>query len=178
MNRIDALKKIAAQLGMPDYTWLDKLISFESLWNPKAKNVLSGARGLIQFTNTTAKALGFKNADDLVNRYPDEISQLTQPVFRYLKKYAPFPTAQSLYMSVFYPAARSWNLTVRFPAGIINKNPGITTVGDYVRKVNRRRVSPVVVVVVLMLASALLYTYYNTRGVKWIDNAKETQMIG
>jgi flagellin-like protein len=180
MTRIDALKRVSASLSIPDYTWLDKLISFESLWNPKAKNVISGARGLIQFTNTTSKKLGFKSADDLVNKYPDSVDQLLGPVYNYLRAYAPFPTRQSLYMSVFYPSARNWNLTVQFPKWVTDLNPGIDTVASYVRKVDRRRASPVVVtvmVVAVVVAAAILYNNTKTKG-GCVWEEKETMLIG
>jgi hypothetical protein len=180
MTRIDALKRVSALLSIPDYTWLDKLISFESLWNPKAKNAISGARGLVQFTNTTSRKLGFKSADDLVNKYPDAVDQLLGPVYNYLRAYTPFPTKQSLYMSVFYPAARKWNLNVQFPEKVKLSNPGIDTVASYVRKVDRRRVSPAViavVVVAVVVTAAILYNNPKTKG-GCVWEEKETMLIG
>jgi hypothetical protein len=181
MTRIDALKKVSTLLSIPDYTWLDKLISFESLWNPSARNVISGARGLIQFTNATAKKLGFVNADDLVKKYPDAVNQLLGPVYKYLSAYAHFPTKQSLYMSVFYPSARKWNLSVQFPKWVIDSNPGIDTVASYIYKVDRRRISPAVVTMIIVatvIAVGMLYNYQNTKGNNlWVDHEK-MKMIG
>lgn len=54
-----ALKSTASKLGVTAES-LYKLINFESAWNPKARNVISGARGLIQFMPSTAKGMGFK----------------------------------------------------------------------------------------------------------------------
>lgn len=131
------LQSVSSSLGV-DSTWLKALISFESGWNPAAQNKLSGARGLIQFTNTTAKDLGYASADDLYNKFPTADAQLQGPVLSYLSKYKPFTTKQSLYMAVFYPKARTWTLDTAFSDSIQKLNPGVKTVGDYVNKVERR----------------------------------------
>src|SRR4030066_1785167 len=115
--------------------WLWNLISFESNWNPLAKNPYSSARGLIQFINSTAISLGYTSSDDLITKNPDVKSQLLFPVKAYLMAYSPFTTEQSLYMAVFYPKARKWSLSTEFPDNIKKVNPGIKTVGDYVNKV-------------------------------------------
>ncbi|MDD5549606.1 MAG: hypothetical protein PHI79_08450, partial [Sulfurovaceae bacterium] len=65
-------------------------------------------------------------------------SQLLFPVLQYLKKYMPFPTKQSLYMSVFYPAARNWLPGKEFPDNVKKVNPGITTVQSYIDKIERK----------------------------------------
>lgn len=54
-----ALKQTASKLGV-SWEQLFKLINFESAWKPKARNRISGARGLIQFMPSTAKGMGFK----------------------------------------------------------------------------------------------------------------------
>jgi len=54
-----ALKKTASELNLPVEP-LRRLINFESLWNPQAKNPKSGARGLIQFIPSTAEGMGYK----------------------------------------------------------------------------------------------------------------------
>lgn len=158
---LKSLENLAKLLAVPP-EWLNALITFESNFNPLARNKISGARGLIQFMHTTAQGMGFKDADDLISKYPDIDSQLSTPVYNYLKKYAPFPTKQSLYMAVFYPAARSWPLEKEFPANVKKVNPNIITVGDYVRKVEKRLL-PVVAsgtLLVLFATSFLLYKYF------------------
>lgn len=129
--------------------WLWNLINFESRWNPLARSgmpynaakVNAGieqpkyARGLIQFIDSTAISLGYDNAEDLVNKHPDYKSQLLYPVRRYLTQYKPFPTEQSLYLAVFYPAARNWSPTREFPDNVQTANPGIRRPIDYVNKV-------------------------------------------
>jgi len=119
---------------------LYQLINFESAgWNPLARNPLSGARGLIQFTNKTAQEMGFKNADDLVNKYPTIESQLEFPVYNYLKKYIPFSNKQSLYLSVFYPKYRNFPSDTVFSDLVKNQNPGINTVQDYIDFVDGKK---------------------------------------
>lgn len=118
---------------------LQALIEFESAWNPLAKNPLSGARGLIQFMNATARGLGYDNADQLVLLSPTRESQLTGPVIRHFRSIASEQTTfQKLCMSVFYPAARNWSETSEFPPNVQKQNPGIKTVKDYLDKVRRR----------------------------------------
>lgn len=145
-----ALLSVAASLNIPP-DWLYNLIKFESNWNPKAKSGMpynkskldSGvdtvpkyARGLLQFIDSTAQSLGYKNSLDLVTKNPTIEGQLFFPVLKYLKQFQPFPTKQSLYMSVFYPVARKWPESREFPPYVQSANPNIRTVGDYVRKID------------------------------------------
>jgi len=53
-----ALKNVASSVNVP-YDSLYRLINFESGWDPKATNPISGARGLVQFMPSTAKWMGF-----------------------------------------------------------------------------------------------------------------------
>jgi hypothetical protein len=100
----------------------------------------------------TALSFFGMDADSLIAKYPDFESQLFYVVVPYLGKYKPFPTAQSLYMAVFFPAARNVAPSTRFedlykkiyPADyekmyIIFKeqNKGITVVQDYINKVEK-----------------------------------------
>jgi hypothetical protein len=136
-----ALLAVASSLGISGES-LYALINFESNWNPKALNK-SGyphddrkwAAGLIQFMPDTAKAMGFRDQYDLLDQYPDRVSQLKGPVFNYLKRYKPFPHDQSLFMSVFYPAYRYKPADTLFPDSVRAVNPGIKNPSDYVRKV-------------------------------------------
>jgi hypothetical protein len=131
-----ALAETAAALGAP-VEWLRNVITFESRFNPAAVNPYSGAKGLIQFLDSTAEDMGFNSAADLVKKNPTIESQLRGPVLSYLAKYRPFPTEQSLYMSIFYPAARTWPMGQPFPAKVQAANPGIKTPGDYVAWVRK-----------------------------------------
>lgn len=139
MSVENALQDVAAALGVaPDS--LKKLIAFESGFNPSATNKFTGARGLIQFMPATARSLGFKDANDLVDRFPDAEGQLRGPVLQYLKKFAPFNSAQSLYMAVFYPAFRDVPPDTVFSDSVKKVNPGISTVQDYINKVEKKNV--------------------------------------
>jgi hypothetical protein len=133
----DALKEVSAILGVNTDS-LTKLINFESGFNPAARNPFSGARGLIQFMPATARNMGFRDADEIVEKYPDAEKQLRGPVLKYLSSFKPFPTNQSLYMSVFYPAYRSSPVDTPFSENIRKQNPGINFVSDYINLVEKK----------------------------------------
>ena len=132
-EEIAALSIVALKLGV-DANDLYKLIDFESSWNPKAKNKLSTSKGLIQFTDSTAQSLGFKNSQQLIDSYPTVTTQL-DVVERYLSQFKPFKNKQALYMSVFFPSARNWNPYTSFSDAIQAVNPGIKTPADYIKMV-------------------------------------------
>jgi hypothetical protein len=185
-NQMDmqALNQVAASLNIPA-DWLNALIMFESSGKPDARNPYSGARGLIQFTDTTARALGYQSADDLYNNNPSDTAQLLGPVLKYFQlpgNEGPYPTQQSLYMTVFYPAARNWDLSTAFPANVQKLNPGIVTVSDYVSKVNHSPIIHTAIsaagVVLIGLAAVLGYHYIikptiQERGFSWLTAPKE-----
>ena len=157
-----ALRSVAAALGVPRDS-LYNLIYFESHFDPRARNATTGARGLIQFMPATARAMGFASADALVAEYPDVISQLYGPVLRYLRDRAPFSGSdQDLYMSVFYPAARSWSPWRAFPDSVQRANPGIVTPGDYTRKVRFAaglKYAPAAGIALLVVAGVMYYLF-------------------
>lgn len=155
------LQLIASRIGAsPDDLY--RLIQFESKWNPTAKNPLSSARGLLQFTDSTAKSLGYKNSVDLVNKNPTVNDQLFV-VEKYLSRYAPFTGKQSLYMAVFYPAARNWNQAQAFPAAVQSVNPGIRTPADYMRLVDGKALAKLAIVPIIAGMIAL-YFLLNRKG--------------
>ena len=151
-----AIASLSYKLGI-NPSWLRDLIRFESRWNPLAKNKISGAMGLIQFTNSTAKNLGFQSAQDLVTRYPTAEGQLLGPVKQYFElpgNQGPYPNKQSFYMTVFYPAARKWPEDKFFPDNVRKANPGINTVKDYINKVDGiilKNASPIVILIIGMV---------------------------
>jgi hypothetical protein len=152
------LEDIAALLGTsPD--WLYSLIDFESKWNPAAKNPYSSAIGLIQFTDSTARGLGYKNALDLVRINPSRLEQLKGPVYRYLRLYAPFPTQQSLLMAVFYPKYRNVAPDTLFPESVLAVNRGIKTPADYIKKVFPEWIAPTIGGGVVAVAALFLYLF-------------------
>ena len=137
MKNNPVLIDIAKKLNV-DKNLLWSLIQFESSWKPDAKNPVSSARGLIQFVDSTAKNLGYLNSLDLVTKLPTIELQLKYAVYPYLKQYYPFPTPQSLFMAVFYPAAMFWPENRQFPANVQKNNPGIKTPLDYIRFVYKK----------------------------------------
>jgi hypothetical protein len=170
---IDALNTVATALGVPP-AWLDHLIGFESSWNPSAVNKITGATGLIQFMPATARSLGYSGTIDLLTKNPDRVSQLRGPVFEYLKQYAPYTTEQSLYMAVFYPAARSWPPTQAFPDSVQAANPGIKTVQDYINHVTLARTIETIKPLAL-IAIAVLGLYFITNHFKEQENYGTSQ---
>jgi len=137
VGREELFQKIMDSSGASP-TDLKKLIHFESSGgNPLARNPKTGARGLIQFLHSTAKDMDYENADDLVRKHPTFESQLSGPVKQYLdekaKRYGALDTPRKLYLAVFYPEGinkpDSWVL----PEEVQRKNPGIRTIGDYSR---------------------------------------------
>jgi len=155
----DALSQIASLLGIYDPAWLYNVIAAESAWNPAAYNKASGAVGLIQFIPRTLMDYGLLSAPlaaripktgkvpedvkqaikaEFLAKYPTVTAQLLGPVLQYFKRYRPFPTEQSVYLTVFYPAYRSNTLDTVFPDTVRAYNPGINTVGDYVNFVKKK----------------------------------------
>ncbi len=153
-----ALNAAAAALGM-NPAWLQNVITLESGWDPQAMNASSGAVGLIQFMPRTLKGMGLLSAsvaalvpatgavpseakdavaDDFFSKYPTAESQLAGPVVQYLKQYKPYPTEQSTYLAVFYPAYRFVSPDTAFPAAVQAQNPGIDTVQSYVDLVKKK----------------------------------------
>jgi hypothetical protein len=158
-----ALETVAGRLAVSP-TWLYNLIQFESRWKPDIKNPLTSARGLIQFLDSTAQDLGYDDSLDLVRQNPTREAQLLGPVYSYLKRYAPFPTEQSLYMAVFYPKARNWPPNQPFPAKVQAVNPGIKTPMDYVAWVRRLAGAAVPGMALLLAAGVAAFFFLSKKG--------------
>ena len=179
-DNIMVLNQVAASLGIPA-DWLFKLINHESSFNSKAKNPFSSARGLLQWLDTTAAEMGYKDSTDLITKNPDIDSQLKGPVLQYLTKYKPFPTQQSLAMAVFYPVARNWSPDKQFPLNVQAVNPGIRTPGDYVDRMNGKTLTKgatqegfyIVLLLILLIAGYLYYKGYFGTSEK-VDRLFET----
>lgn len=139
-KQLKALREVADSLGITSDA-LYKLINFETAgtWNPQIKNPNSSARGLLQFTDSTARKLGYKDSLDLVTKNNSIESQLYFPVLKYLSQFKPFTTKQSLYMSVFYPKYRNVDPLTHFPDKVKKVNPGIDTVQSYINKVEGKK---------------------------------------
>jgi len=119
----------------PNLLWA--VIQFESGWDPNSKNVNSSARGLLQFINARARDLGYTSSLDLVRKNPTRLNQL-DVIYKDLRKYAPFPNAQSILMAIFYPRYRKVHPSTVFPKNVQDANPNIVTVQDYLDYVGRR----------------------------------------
>lgn len=123
--------------------WLWDVVNFESGHNPQAANSKSSAKGLIQFTDATAKNLGYASSWDLIQKNPTYEKQMRGPVLKYFQGLGPpYTTRQALFMTVFFPVARAVAPDTTFSElyrvhGIKNfelfqkQNPGIVTVKDY-----------------------------------------------
>ncbi len=185
------LNAVAAALKM-NPAWLYNVIMLESAWSPSAYNK-SGAVGLIQFMPKTLKDYGLLSAQlaakipagktpvpenikqevrtEFLAKYPSIVSQLEGPVLKYFKRYHDYPTEQSVYMTVLYPAYRNASLDAPFDATVQAQNPGIQTVGDYVALVqSRARTKEMIAKVkspltLLTVAAIGLGSYYIMRSV-------------
>lgn len=129
-----AAARAAQRLGI-DVDWLLAVIQNESGGDPKIKNPNSSARGLIQFTDSTARGLGYASSQDLVNRFPTFESQVEGPVVSYYRQYAPWGSRDEFLGTAFYPAYRRGKLDVVLPANVRAANPGFTTLRDYAKRV-------------------------------------------
>lgn len=164
-SNIEKLNQVAGVLNVnPD--WLYKLIDFESSWNPQAINKKTIAAGLIQFIPSTAKELGFNDSIDLIKKLPGINEQLEYAVKPYLIKYRPFVSPQSLYMAVFYPAARFWQPTRKFPEIVTRYNPGIETPSDYVDYVEKKKTIKKIAIGSggIIIFSTILFYFYLKKG--------------
>lgn len=94
---------VANSLGInPD--WLVAVMSFESAgsFDPRKKNALSGATGLIQILPSTASKLGYTISQ--LERMSQE-EYIRGPVFKYLADKGRMSSLDDVYLAVFYPAA-------------------------------------------------------------------------
>lgn len=173
------LQDVSSKLGVP-YTTLYQLIKFESKFNPKIKNPRSSARGLIQFIDRTARNLGYANSADLVRVHPTIKSQLSGPVYNYLKQFKPFKTDQSLFMSVFYPRARNWPPKKLFPYDPVRRdNPGINTPEDYVNYVyGRKKLTKINPLLILIGVSTILYITFKSKKRGLYGKSKKVKIGG
>lgn len=146
---------ISERLGI-NHEDLISLIQFESGFDPMAKNPYSSARGLIQFTDATARSLGFEDSLHLVTAHPTVEDQL-QIVEEYLVQFYPFRDKQDLYMSVFYPKYRKADPNTVFPDSVRAVNPGITTVQDYVNFVESKKKLNYFVILGIVAALFIIY---------------------
>jgi len=136
------LLSLADEIGV-DADWLASVISFESGWNPAARNKYSRATGLIQFMPATAQRLG-TTVDDLINM--SDVEQMPYVRQYYLPFSGKLHNLEDTYLAVFYPAAigKSNDWVVGAPgtkvyeqnAGFDKAGKGYVTRGDIVTTIN------------------------------------------
>lgn len=159
----NALNQAAAAIGIPAQ-WLYNQIQEESGFNPAARNPYSNARGLIQFMPATARALGFKDENEIVEKFPTVEAQLLNPVIKYYKSFPRPQTEQEFYMLTFVPAMKNKPLDTVFPDYIKKVNPGINTIRDFVNRVRRAGGLPPVINtistgLILLIAGGVLFFF-------------------
>lgn len=119
-----------------DPLWLAELIHYESAgsFSPAVQNRGSKATGLIQFMPSTARALG-TSVEELAQM--NAVAQMAY-VGAYFDQFGPpFDSRQRLFMTVFYPAARFWDLDQPFPPEVLAAGNAAATPRDYVEAVAR-----------------------------------------
>lgn len=130
-----ALEYAARALGVPS-SWLWAVIQQESRWDPAARNPRSSARGLLQWIDSTARGLGYRDSADLVRWNATAEDQLRGPVLSLLLDGGPYRTLDDLALAVFYPSARR-DPDAPLPAAVQAANPGIVTGRDHANLVRR-----------------------------------------
>jgi len=134
-KQLTILKQKASLLGIP-WKWLFNLINFESAgFQPMVQNPYSTAIGLLQWTDPRARDLGFNTSYQMI-QLNQSIEEQLELIYRDLKRYAPFPTKQSLYMAVFLPSYRFKEGNSLFPQYIRKINFDIQSPNDYIKKVD------------------------------------------
>lgn len=120
--------------------WIANVINFETggTWNPAIVNSASGATGLIQFIEPTAKELGTSLT---ALRMMTAAQQFVYAEKYFLLPRIPKPLTSQIdvFMAVFYPAAigkgANWVIGSERGAAYVAKiqaqNPGIKTAADY-----------------------------------------------
>jgi len=148
------VEKLANRLDVnPDTLW--ELMFFETAgtMNPLASNPNSSAKGLIQFTDATARAIKnskgryYNSSKHLIEscssfecqtEVPSSRNRYGGPVYQYLRRFKSLDTKQKLYMAVFHPESMNKDMNHKFSKRITKANPGIETVGDYIKQAEDR----------------------------------------
>jgi hypothetical protein len=114
--------------------WLGAVFQFESGFNTKAVNPLSGATGLIQFMPSTARNLGTTIAALKGMSFQEQIKY----VIKYFGEKAGLRSLEDTYLKVFYPAAIRMSLddvVAREGEAVYTQNKGFDTTGKgYITK--------------------------------------------
>ena len=145
--------EILAQKLNVDKSDLFALINFETggRIDPTIKNRSgSSAKGLLQFTDASARKLKDKNGHNLkssahlIKEYPtikDQMEIPTKhnkyggPVYQYLNMLAPYKSSEDLFMAVMYPPARKTGI---LPKHISVRNAGIKSAKQFASMARRK----------------------------------------
>lgn len=180
----DALDYVASQLGIQKQ-WLINQIYLESGFNPLIKNPVSSARGLVQFMDATAKGMGYSGGSaEIIQKFPDIVSQLKTPVLNYYRKMMPFEDEIAFYGSTFYPAWRHEGSRDKvFSALIQAKNGGIKSVRQYADFVKahaqkkmdaiKKKNSPNPIIIPKKTASMIPFAFITAIGVYFWSKKKK-----
>lgn len=147
------IEKLAIELEIdPDN--LVNLIHFETAgtFDPTIGNHKSSAKGLIQFTDATARTLKkpngekYSSSQNLIDECPTVECQLAKPnknnfhggpVYQYFKKFGKFKHEDDIFMAVFYPNAIG-NPNFQFNSNVTDVNSGIKQAKDYIELAKNR----------------------------------------
>lgn len=141
----NAIINFAKRIGMSPEI-VTKLIHFETArtMSPSIGNSIQ-ARGLFQFTNGTAKGLGYRDSLDLITKNPTYESQMNV-AYKMYKPYLPFKSEYEFCMANFLPIGihKDPNSLLKdvYPQGA-KANPGIIRLSDYVRNVKNQDISKI-----------------------------------
>jgi hypothetical protein len=153
INTYTRIEYLAKELNIDSDT-LYELIHFETAgtMNPKIQNPFSSAKGLLQFTDPSARKLRdssgkkYISSEQLITKCSTQECQLAipgknnkfgGPVYQYLSGFKNIQTKHDLYMAVFYPTAIG-KKDFKFPQHIVDINPGIETSAHYVEQAEKR----------------------------------------
>lgn len=136
---IERLRRFARLMRVAgaDPALVGAVISFESAWNPNARNPNSNAVGLIQWTTTGAEAQGFEReqiaamgADAQIDLVADWYGQHNTSNWRvvdyYLAVFAPGAIGKSAGAAVYSAPSKAYEQN----AGLDVDNDGVITVAD------------------------------------------------
>jgi len=142
--------RVALSVGAQPWD-LARLIAFESRFNPKARNPITRATGLIQFIPSRAAELGF-TVDEIASMNAVQQMVLVEEYLKDRSREAgiPLDNLHKLSMSVFYPAYISSSPDRQFPPSVPAANNYeirgvryyIRTPADYVAMVLGRPAGP------------------------------------
>ena len=118
--------------------------------NPQIASNVSSSKGLLQFTDESARRLTdkkgrkLKSSAHLIKEYPTIKDQLEipnknntygGPVYQYLNMLAPFKSSEDMCMAIVYPPGRSTGI---LPKWARKSNAGLKTARDFLNLARRK----------------------------------------